>query len=65
MPVLSLAGDEGIANHISVETQEFVIETIRELIEDLGSRYVKPRKPDRLRVLGVCAPGEVHYLAGC
>jgi hypothetical protein len=62
VPVLALAGEERAADHIGDETQQSVIQTVRELIEDLGNRYVKPRRPDRLRVLGVCAPGEVHSL---
>ena len=61
-PVLSLSGDERAGNHISEETEYFLIETIRELVVDLGRRYVRPRTPAGLRVLGVCPPGEVHSL---
>jgi predicted PurR-regulated permease PerM/methanogenic corrinoid protein MtbC1 len=62
MPVLSLGGEERAENHISEKAEQLLIETVRELIEDLGNRYVAQRKPDRLRVLGVFAPGEVHNL---
>jgi hypothetical protein len=61
-PVLSLSGEERTANHISEEIEQFLIETIRELIMDLGKRYVNPRTRAGLRVLGVCPPGEVHNL---
>lgn len=61
-PVLSLGGEERAANHISEEIEQFLIETIRELIVDLGKRYVTPRTRDGLRVLGVCPPGEGHNL---
>jgi hypothetical protein len=49
-PVLSLSGEERAANHISEEIEQFLIETIRELIVDLGKRYVRPRTPAALRV---------------
>jgi methanogenic corrinoid protein MtbC1 len=61
-PVVSLSGEERAANHISEEIEQFLIETIRELIVDLGKRYVRPRTSAGLRVLGVCPSGEVHSL---
>jgi predicted PurR-regulated permease PerM/methanogenic corrinoid protein MtbC1 len=61
-PVLGMVGDERAADHISDEVQHSAIDTIRELIEDLGNRYAKPRGPDRLRVLGVCVGEEPHNL---
>ena len=61
-PVLELAGEERLANHINDEMQQSGIRTIRELIEDLGDRHAKRRGPNRLRVAGICAPGEVHSL---
>ncbi len=61
-PVLSLSGEERAANHISEEIEQLLIETIRELIVDLGKRYLRPRQSAGLRVLGVCPPGEVHSL---
>ena len=62
IPVLSLAGEERAENHISEDNLQFILKTIRELIKDLGNRFVRPRIPGRLRVLGLCAPGEVHDL---
>jgi B12 binding domain len=32
------------------------------LLRDLGNRFIKPRVTGRLRILGVCAPGEIHDL---
>jgi predicted PurR-regulated permease PerM len=63
-PVLSLSGEERAANHISEETEQSLIETIRELIEDLGNRYLKPRAPDRLRVRG-CVLLERSIVSAC
>jgi len=62
IPVVSLAGEERAENHISPDNLQFILKTIRELIKDLGNRFVRPRTPGRLRILGLCAPGEVHDL---
>jgi predicted PurR-regulated permease PerM/methanogenic corrinoid protein MtbC1 len=61
-PVLHLAGQERIESHISQQNQHFVVEITRDLIKDLGNRFIKPRITPRLRILGICAPGEVHDL---
>ncbi len=62
IPVLSLAGEERAENHISQDNLQFILKIIRELIKDLGNRFIRPRTRGRLRVLGLCAPGEVHDL---
>jgi predicted PurR-regulated permease PerM len=62
VPALMLTGEERLAGHISRENEEFVIETTRGLVKDLGGRFSKPPTRWRLRVLGFCAPGEVHNL---
>jgi predicted PurR-regulated permease PerM/methanogenic corrinoid protein MtbC1 len=62
VPVIVLAGEEHAENNISQENQLFVVDTIRELIKDLGNRFVRPRIRNRIRILGVCAPGEVHNI---
>jgi predicted PurR-regulated permease PerM len=62
IPALRLAGQERIESHISQENQRFVIEITRGLVKDLGSRFIKPRTTPRLRILGICAPGEIHDL---
>jgi predicted PurR-regulated permease PerM len=62
IPALNLAGQERTEGHISQENQRFIIEITRGLVKDLGSRFIKPRTKPRLRILGICAPGEVHDL---
>jgi predicted PurR-regulated permease PerM/methanogenic corrinoid protein MtbC1 len=62
IPALTLAGQERMEGHISQENQHFLVEVTRGLITDLGNRFIKPRTKPRLRILGICAPGEVHDL---
>jgi len=62
IPALLLAGRERNDKHISRDNEFFIIETTRRLVTDLGSRFIRPRTTPRLRILGVCAPGEVHDL---
>ena len=62
IPVLNLAVAERLESHISQENQRFIIETTRDLVKDLGARFIKPRTTPKLRILGICAPGEVHDL---
>jgi len=62
IPAVLLAGDERAASHISQDNQQYLVETTRDLVTELGARFIKPPTTWRLRVLGVCAPGEVHNL---
>src|SRR5208282_4519625 len=62
IPALTLAGQERMEGHISQENQHFLVAVTRGLITDLGNRFIKPRTKPRLRILGICAPGEVHDL---
>ncbi len=62
IPALALTGKERAEKNISRENEELIIDTTRELIGQLGNRFVKPRAKPRLRILGVCAPGDVHNL---
>ena len=62
IPALSLAGQERSEGHISQENQHFIVEITRGLVKDLGKRFIKPRTTPRLRIVGICAPGEVHDL---
>ena len=62
IPALHLAGRERIESHISQQNQQFIVEITRALVKDLGNRFIKPRIIPRLRILGICAPGEVHDL---
>ncbi|MGH7987678.1 MAG: AI-2E family transporter [Candidatus Binataceae bacterium] len=62
IPALAAMGEERAENHISQENQEFIIDATRDLILELGDRFEKPQGPPRLRVLGACAPGEMHSI---
>ena len=62
VPATVLAGEEHAEHHISDEIFSLVIDTARSLVQDLGSRTYKPRRPRRTRILGLCAPGERHDL---
>ncbi len=61
-PSIALTGSEREADHISLENQQFILDTTRKIIVDLGARFEKPRQTRRLRIVGVCAPGEFHSL---
>lgn len=59
---LRLAGEEFNDDHIPAASFQFITETMRELIAELGNRFRKPFPAIRFRVLGVCAPGESHSM---
>src|SRR4029077_7181551 len=59
-PTLRFMGEERSEDHISQENEHFIIDTTREIIAELGNRLSKPHIAPRLRILGVCAPGEGH-----
>jgi len=61
-PALELMGEEHAENHISDENQRLIIDTTHQLIAELGNRFAKTRISPSVRVLGVMAPGEVHFL---
>src|SRR5260370_28197830 len=61
-PALELMGEEREEDHISDENQQLIVDTTHQLIAELGNRFVKSRISPSVRVLGVIAPGEVHYL---
>jgi methylmalonyl-CoA mutase cobalamin-binding subunit len=61
-PALTMMGEERQQDHISEANQQFIVDTTRELVVELGNRYSKPRMRGRIRVLGVCAPGETHSI---
>ncbi len=62
IPALTLAGTQCSEGHIGQDTHQFVIQTTRNLVTEMGDRFVKPRGTPKLRILGFCAPGEVHDL---
>jgi methanogenic corrinoid protein MtbC1 len=57
-----LSGEERAESHISQENEQFIIEATRDLVFELGNRFTKPRSAPHLRILGICAPGDVHSL---
>jgi len=61
-PAIVLMGDDFDHGNISAQNLEGVVETTRQVIVDLGDRFDKPRSSTRRRVVGLCAPGEVHSL---
>jgi predicted PurR-regulated permease PerM/methanogenic corrinoid protein MtbC1 len=61
-PALELMGAERAENHISEENQRLIIDTTHQLVAELGNRFAKTRISPSVRVLGVMAPGEVHFL---
>jgi predicted PurR-regulated permease PerM/methanogenic corrinoid protein MtbC1 len=62
IPAVMLSGEERAESHISQENEQFIIDTTRDLVSELGNRFTKPRSAPRLRILGICAPGDVHSL---
>ncbi|MHB8381095.1 MAG: AI-2E family transporter [Candidatus Binataceae bacterium] len=62
LPALALMGQERIDDHISPENQKFIVDTTEELVGELGGRFNRPLLIPPLRLVGVCAPGEVHTL---
>ena len=61
-PALVLMGEERAEDHISDENQRLIIDTTHQLIAELGNRFAKSLVSPSVRVLGVMAPGEVHFL---
>jgi predicted PurR-regulated permease PerM/methanogenic corrinoid protein MtbC1 len=61
-PALDLMGEERAEDHISEENQRLIVDTTHQLIAELGNRFLKARISPSVRVLGVMAPGEAHYL---
>jgi methanogenic corrinoid protein MtbC1 len=62
IPAVILSGEERAESHISQENEQFIIDATRGLVTELGSRFTKPRTAPRLRILGICSPGDVHSL---
>jgi predicted PurR-regulated permease PerM/methylmalonyl-CoA mutase cobalamin-binding subunit len=62
LPALALMGQERADDHISPENQKFIVDTTEGLVGELGSRFNRPLLIPPVRLVGVCAPGEVHTL---
>lgn len=63
VPTVITAAEEFDRDNISVENLLRIMSTSRELIVEIGNRFNKIQRAPRLRVLGICLPGEVHNLA--
>lgn len=61
-PAIVMMGDDFDHGNISERNLETVVETTRQLIIDLGDRLEKPRSGSPRRIVGLCAPNEVHHL---
>jgi methylmalonyl-CoA mutase cobalamin-binding subunit len=57
-----MMGQERAEDHIGPENQKFIVDTTDQLIGELGSRFIRPLLTPRIRLLGVCAPGDNHTL---
>jgi B12 binding domain/AI-2E family transporter len=62
LPAPVLMGEERVGDRITPEVQQLIVDTSRQLIAELGSRFVKPPVTSIVRVLGVMAPGDIHDL---
>jgi predicted PurR-regulated permease PerM/methylmalonyl-CoA mutase cobalamin-binding subunit len=62
LPALAMMGQERAEDHISPENQKFIVDTTDQLIGELGGRFIRPLLTPRIRLLGVCAPGDTHTL---
>lgn len=61
-PAIVLMGEDFDQGNISAQISEAVVETTRQIIVDLGTRFDKPRSGIRRRIVGLCPPREVHSL---
>ena len=57
------AAEEYDQDNISSENLLRIMSAARELIVEIGNRFNKIQRAPRLRMLGMCVPGEVHNLA--
>jgi predicted PurR-regulated permease PerM len=61
LPALKLAARERAQDHVSDEVGDYIASSIRQIGEQLGNRFNRPRIA-RARVLGVCPPGERRFV---
>ena len=62
IPAVILAGEERAEAHISPDNQQLINDTTVEVVNELGDKFSKPQRLTGLRIVGICAPGEVHRL---
>ena len=63
VPTVITAAEEYDQDNISSENLLRIMSDARELIVEIGNRFNKIQRAPRLRMLGMCVPGEVHNLA--
>ncbi len=63
VPTVITAAEEYDEDNISSENMLRIMSEVRELIVEIGNRFNKIQRAPRLRMLGMCVPGEVHNLA--
>jgi len=63
VPTAIMAAEEFDRSNISAENMQSIMSNSRELIVEIGNRFNKIQRAPRLRMLGICIPGEVHNLA--
>ncbi len=62
IPAMQIMSAERDQDHISADSQAFIVDTTETLVSDLATRYRRPVKNPKIRILGACAPEEVHSL---
>ena len=63
VPTVIIAAEEFDHNNLGAEAVQSIMSLSRELIVEIGNRLNKIQRAPRLRMVGLCIPGEVHNLA--
>jgi predicted PurR-regulated permease PerM len=63
VPTAIVAAEEFDQGNISAENLQSIMSISRELTVQIGDRFNKIQRAPRMRMLGICIPGEVHNLA--
>jgi predicted PurR-regulated permease PerM/methanogenic corrinoid protein MtbC1 len=63
VPTVIVAAEEFDRDNLSAEAVQNIMSLSREFIVQIGNRLNKIQRAPRLRMVGLCVPGEVHNLA--
>jgi predicted PurR-regulated permease PerM/methanogenic corrinoid protein MtbC1 len=63
VPTVIVAAEEFDRDNLGAEAVQSIMSMSRELIVQIGNRLNKILRAPRLRMVGLCVPGEVHNLA--
>ena len=63
VPTVIIAAEEFDRENLGAEAVQSIMSLSRELIVEIGNRLNKIQRAPRLRMVGLCVPGEVHNLA--